>query len=275
MALPMTASPRLAISPLIREAHAGSPLLWRSALIFFAFFVIIYAGTFIDSRLFNGVSVWEKPAKFFLSLSLQMATLACGLSLLPANDRQAPAIRIASLVFLAAAIGEMAYITFRAARGEASHFNETTTIAWLLFALMGLGAVMLSAVTSFIGWRILRRAPASSLAFAAGLGFILAGVLAVMFGGYMAQHGAHWVGGDPSDATGLPFFHWSTTGGDLRVAHFFGLHIMQVLPVLGFLFRDFSLPQARSLIGLGAIIWVGLTILTFFQAISGLPFIGA
>jgi len=275
MALPMTASPRLAISPLIREAHAGSPLLWRSALIFFAFFVIIYAGTFIDSRLFNGVSVWEKPAKFFLSLSLQMATLACGLSLLPANDRQAPAIRIASLVFLAAAIGEMAYITFRAARGEASHFNETTTIAWLLFALMGLGAVMLSAVTSFIGWRILRRAPASSLAFAAGLGFILAGVLAVMFGGYMAQHGAHWVGGDPSDATGLPFFHWSTTGGDLRVAHFFGLHIMQALPVLGFLFRDFSLPQARSLIGLGAIIWVGLTILTFFQAISGLPFIGA
>ena len=275
MALPMPTSPRLAISRLIREAHAGSPLLWRSALIFFAFFVIIYAGTFIDSRLFNGVSVWEKPAKFFLSLSLQMATLACGLSLLPANDRQAPAIRIASLVFLAAAIGEMAYITFRAARGEASHFNETTTIAWLLFALMGLGAVMLSAVTSFIGWRILRRAPASSLAFAAGLGFILAGALAVMFGGYMAQHGAHWVGGDPSDATGLPFFHWSTTGGDLRVAHFFGLHIMQALPVLGFLFRDFSLPQARSLIGLGAIIWVGLTILTFFQAISGLPFIGA
>jgi len=275
MALPMPTSSRLAISRLIREAHAGSPLLWRSALIFFVFFVIIYAGTFIDSRLFNGVSVWEKPAKFFLSLSLQMATLACGLSLLPANDRQAPAIRIASLVFLAAAIGEMAYITFRAARGEASHFNETTTIAWLLFALMGLGAVMLSAVTSFIGWRILRRAPASSLAFAAGLGFILAGALAVMFGGYMAQHGAHWVGGDPSDATGLPFFHWSTTGGDLRVAHFFGLHIMQALPVLGFLFRDFSLPQARSLIGLGAIIWVGLTILTFFQAISGLPFIGA
>jgi hypothetical protein len=80
-------SGRLIIAQLIRQAHAGSPLLWRSALIFFIFFVIIYAGTFIDSRLFNGVSVWEKPAKFFLSLSLQMATLACGLSLLPANAR--------------------------------------------------------------------------------------------------------------------------------------------------------------------------------------------
>ena len=255
--------------------RSGSPLLWRGALIFFALFAVLYAGTFIDSRLFNGVSVWEKPAKFFLSLSLHMATLACGLALLPANNRQAPSIRTASIVFLAAAIGEVIYVAFRAARGEASHFNETTTIAWLLYALMGMGAVTLAAVTSFIGWRILRQAPASALAFATGLGFMLAGPLATLFGGYMAQHGGHWVGGDLTDATGLAFFRWSTTSGDLRVPHFFGLHIMQALPVLGFLFRDSSPPQARALIGLGATVWVGLTILTFIQALAGRPFIGS
>jgi hypothetical protein len=165
------------------------------------------------------------------------------------------------------------YITFRASRGEASHFNETTTIAWLLFALMGVGALMLAAVTGFIGWRILKHAPSSALSFATGWGFILSGVLAVMFGAYMARHGAHWVGGDLSDAMGLPFLHWSTTGGDLRVPHFFGIHIMQALPVLGFLFRDFSLLHARSLIALGAVLWVGLTFVTFVQAVSGLPFI--
>jgi hypothetical protein len=255
MALPASAYSRFATSRLIRSAQAGSPLLWRSALIFFAFSVIIYGGTFIDGRLFNGVSVWEKPAKFFLSLSLQMATLAFGLSLLPANDRQVTSIRAASIVFLVVAIGEVFYITFRAARGEASHFNETTTIAWLLFALMGVGAVTLAAMTVFIGWRILRQVPASSLAFATGLGFILAGVLAVVFGGYMAQHGAHWVGGNQSDTTGLPFFNWSTSGGDLRVPHFFGLHIMQALPVLGFLLRDLSLLQARGLAALAR--WSG------------------
>ena len=48
---------------------------------------------------------------------------------------------------------------------------------------------------------------------------------------------------------------------------------MQALPVLGVLFRDFSSVQAKSLIGLGALVWVGLTILTFLEAISGLPFI--
>ncbi|WP_119273414.1 hypothetical protein [Taklimakanibacter deserti] len=271
MTLSMTASTR--IPQLLRQAPSGSPLLWRSALVFLAFFVILYAGTFIDSRLFNGVSVWEKPAKFFLSLSLHMATLAWGLTLLPVNDRHRPAIRLASILFLAAAIGEVIYITFRASRGEASHFNEATTITRLLYAAMGLGAVALSVVTGFIGWRILRRAPSSPLAFATGLGFILAGGMAILFGGYMSGQGSHWVGGDLSDATGLPFFHWSTTGGDLRVPHFFGLHIMQALPVLGFLVRDLSPPQAKSLTGLGAVIWVGLTFLTFFQAISGLPFI--
>lgn len=256
-----------------RIGSTASPLLWRSALIFLALFILLYAGTFIDDRLFNGVSVWEKPAKFFLSLSLQMATLALGLSLLPAHERQAPAIRIASVIFLAAAIGEMIYIAFRAARGEASHFNETTTIAWLLYLLMGIGAVTLAATTSFLGWRILRKAPFSPLAFATGLGFILGGLLAAIFGGYLSGNGGHWVGGDLTDATGLPFFHWSTTGGDLRVAHFFGLHIMQALPVLGFLFRDVSSLQARGLILLGAILWSGLTFATFFQAIAGRPFI--
>lgn len=273
MTLAIPASARRTIPQVLRQAWAASPLLWRGALVFFIFFVIIYAGTFIDSRLFNGVSLWEKPAKFFLSLGLHMATLACGLALLPASARQAPAIRLSSIVFLTAAIGEVIYITFRAARGEASHFNETTTIAWLLYAAMGTGAVTLSAVTGFIGWRILKQAPPSSLAFATGLGFILAGVLAVLLGFYMSQHGAHWVGGSSSDATGLPFFHWSTTGGDLRVPHFFGLHIMQILPVLGFLVRDFPPSQARPLIGLGAALWTGLTFLTLFQAISGMPFI--
>ncbi|MGH8432619.1 MAG: hypothetical protein ACREUF_19695, partial [Solimonas sp.] len=88
MTLAMTASTR--IPQLLRQAPSGSPLLWRSALVFIFFFVILYAGTFIDSRLFNGVSVWEKPAKFFLSLGLHMATLSWGLALLPANDRHSP-----------------------------------------------------------------------------------------------------------------------------------------------------------------------------------------
>src|SRR5215510_4452590 len=104
------AAGRPGITRLAHDARAGSPLLWKWALVFFALFAVTYAGTFIDSRLLNGVSVWEKPAKFFLSLSLQMATLAWGLSLLPASERHAAAIRTASVAFLTAASFEVFYI---------------------------------------------------------------------------------------------------------------------------------------------------------------------
>jgi hypothetical protein len=217
--------------------------------------------------------VWEKPAKFFLSLSLHMATLAWGLSLLPERDRTARGVRAATVIFLAMATFEMTYIMLQAARGEASHFNEAAMITQIMYRLMGFGAVLLTLTTIFLGWRILRFAPPSPIAFATGLGFIVAGVLVIGVGGYLGQQGGHWVGGDQTDATGLPFLHWSTTGGDLRVPHFFALHIMQALPLLGFVCGGMATGRARMIVSAGAIVWVGLTLLTFVQAILGQHFI--
>ena len=58
----------------------------------------------------------------------------------------------------------------------------------------------------------------------------------------------HWVGGLRSDEHGLPLVGWSTTGGDLRVPHFFATHLMQALPLTGWL-ADRLLPaRARTLV---------------------------
>ena len=68
------------------------------------------------------------------------------------------------------------------------------------------------------------------MARATGWSFIAAAILTLIVGFTLGGMGSHWIGGDQTDATGLPLFGWSTTGGDLRAAHFAGLHLMQVLP---------------------------------------------
>jgi hypothetical protein len=109
----------------------------------------------------------------------------------------------------------MAYMTFQSSLGEASHFNRATTFHDVMYGLMGLGALTLTGTTAFIGWRI-RRSGTSPMQFAAGWSFIVSALTTTLVAGYLAQGTGHWIGGDQTDATGLPFFHWSTTGGDLR-----------------------------------------------------------
>ena len=257
-----------ALPQFLPRPNAASPLLMRLALAFLLLFGLTYALTGIDPRLLNGVSGWEKPAKFFLSLSLHAATLAWGISLLGEEGRGSMLIRRGSTVFAAASVIELAYMCLQAARGEASHFNVSTTFTAIMYPLMGVGAVSLTAVTGLFGWRILRTRQ-DVAGFAAGLGFMISAVSTTLVAGYLSSMGSHWIGGDQTDATGLAFFHWSTTGGDLRVAHFASLHIMQALPLMAWFFPD---RRVVAVAALAAVLAVGLLAV---QALMGVPFLAA
>ena len=242
----------------------ASALLTRTATAFAFLFLAVYALTYFDARLLYGVSLWEKPSKFFLSLTIHMATLAWGISLLPVETQRSRGVRIATYAFVAAAVFELAYMVFQASRGEASHFNRITVFHNVMYSLMGLGAVTLTVTTGYLGWRI-RRAGTTIMHFAAGWSFMVSAVATTLVASYLSSGNGHWIGGDQTDATGLPFFHWSTTGGDLRPAHFAALHIMQAVPLVAWFWPDKRIAAAALIAGITIV--AGLAA----QALMGVP----
>lgn len=93
-------------------------------------------------------------------------------------------------------------------------------------------------------------------------------------GGYMSAINTHNVGGEMG-LSGLPLLNWSTIFGDIRVAHFFGIHSLQIIPILGFYVsnRFTNLSQAKMIIWSVSIIYFSFICFTLFQALNGLPFI--
>jgi len=181
------------------------------------------------------------------------------------------------LISVFANISEVIYISLQAARGQASHFNQTSPLALALYGLMGLGAVLIVVGSGVFGYGIWRSpAPAGSpnLRRGAALGLMLGSGATFLIAGYLSQHpGGHLVGGPPTDAFGLPFLGWATRGGDLRVPHFFATHAMQVLPLAGLLVDRAGVTGRGWLMPGLAIGYFAFVLGLFIEALLGVPFL--
>ncbi|MER7517601.1 hypothetical protein [Streptomyces sp. NPDC126499] len=227
-------------APQLRTLHR--PLVWFAASMA-VLAVVSVGGLVLDDRVLVGAPIWAKPFKFSVSFLAYALTLAWMLSLLPG----ARARRVgwwAGTVVSATSLGEMVLITTQVVRGKQSHFNNATPFDAALFQAMGITVVLLWLAALVIAVlllraRILDRATAwavrlsSFIALAgAAVGFLMVQPTPEQ----LAQDdpaivGAHSVG-VPDGGPGMPLTGWSTTGGDLRIAHFFGMHALQLVPLV-------------------------------------------
>ena len=128
---------------------------------------------------------------------------------------------------------EIVYIAFQASKGQQSHYNMSTPLYATLFSLMAFAATAVTLYTAYVGILFFKNdfpeLPDYYL-WAIRLSIVLFVIFS--FEGFaMGSRLSHSVGAI-NDNSNLFIVGWSKTVGDLRVAHFIGMHALQVLPVV-------------------------------------------
>ena len=91
--------------------------------------------------------------------------------------------------------------------------------------------------------------------------------------GELAGNGGRYIGTPSVDGSRLPIVGWSMEVGDLRPAHFFALHAMQVLPACGYIASRFDFSQ--RLVWIATALYASFTITVFLTALRGIPLISS
>lgn len=257
--------------PILSELLERQPALTRFGLATLLLAAPVLALQAIDPRTLHGVGVWVKPAKFLLSVGIFSLTAAWFWGYVRPERRDSPAMRWTARILIASASFELLYIGLQAARGLDSHFNFSSTFHIVMYALMGVAAVALTATTLPLAWEIARR-PSERLsrdfAAAVAIGLVLTFLLGAGLGGYMSAQPGHSVG---AEGGRLFFFGWNRSGGDLRIAHFLGIHAEQAIPLLAALVAGWSVRARWAALGLGTLAYVAVTLAVFLQAVAGRP----
>jgi hypothetical protein len=147
----------------------------------------------------------------------------------------------------------------------------------LLFAAMGWMIALNSLAVTWALWITLRYRPHGPAAWAWSIRLgLLVFLVGSAIGGSMISRMAHTVGAADGGA-GLPFLGWSTRYGDLRAAHFLGLHALQALPLGGWLISR-KAPHWRAAAQTAAVflltaLYCGVVAWLYWHALQGLPLI--
>ena len=246
------------------ELKRRNPVLfWYSLLNFIAAVICIVLWQTTQVSV-NGINAFIKPFKFFLSIGIFCVTMGWIMFYLERPSKVKAYNLMAIIVFTY----ESFVITWQAANGRLSHFNSTSFFYLALFQLMGVAIVVLTLWTGYIGilffrkkeWKIPMR-----YVWGLRLGIVFF-VLFALEGGIMGAMLRHTIGGEDG-GKGLPLVNWNRAHGDLRIAHFLGMHTLQLFPLFGYF-----VASTNKSVAVFALIYVLIVFAILIQALMGLPF---
>ena len=252
---------------MIDELRHRDPLLFWIGAVMVLGLIVVTLLSIGDTRVILGLNPWVKPIKFLTSVTIFLWTVAW---FMPETQPNKVLRNVVRWTIGPAMLVEITCIILQSARGVSSHFNNDSPFDAAIFSLMGL-TIVLNTIAMVVFLAIVRRdAPPTRAGYIWGIRLGVAiFLLASLQGGLIVGNNAHTVGA-ADGGPGLPFVNWSTQAGDLRIAHFFGMHALQVLPLLGFLLDRAKAP-ARAVVIAVSVLWVAIMGGLLLNALQGRP----
>ena len=256
----------------LRALYRRNRLLTVVGWIHLGLFVVALLLSLVDERQVLGINTWVKPMKFMFSLTVYLWTIAWFSEYI---NRPRWPIKTISIIIAVVLIVESACILLQAGRATASHFNIVTDFDGAIFTTMGvmIGIDLFMTVLIFFMFTKPHRALEQVYLWSIRLGMLLF-LAGGLIGTVMIANNAHTIGA-ADGGPGLLILNWSTTAGDLRIAHGLALHAMQFIPLAGFIIGRSpyitKLPVRYFALAIFVAVY-GLAIYaTFRQAMAGQP----
>jgi hypothetical protein len=245
-------------------------LFWLGTIHLFIFWLLLIYSFFNTTEVL-GVNSMYKPMKFALSIWIYSWTIGLILNYVADVHK----VKIYSRVAVVCMCFEQAAITFQAANGTISHFNRNNNFGIILYSLMGIFILTVTLWTAYMAYIFIKQKDynlQSALVLSIKIALIFF-IIFSLFGGYISGLQGHTVG-SIDGGEGLWFLNWSKLFGDLRVAHFFGIHSLQVIPVFAIVvIKILNDKQAVKAVKIFSMTYLAFILFTLIQSSLGNPLI--
>lgn len=237
--------------------QASKVLIAYGALMWLAC-AFTYVVSLSDERTLREVGVWAKPMKFMAATALFAWTTVWVSHLANPAVTQTTAYTWIVVLVITTSLFEVAYITYQGAHGVPSHYNTSDPIRAMLFGLMALAAVGLTASQAWLAWEIWKARDIS------GISVITLGVVVgLVMTFFLATISGFMLGAQqPPQGKGLPLVGWHLHS-DIRPAHFLAVHTQQFIPLWALFAERFLGAFAAQGFAVGSciylLLWAALT----------------